>query len=145
MKQFKILSQIVAILLLFSCDKKTQNHPPADIRLSNKIEVIDFHSTRRCMTCNAIESSTIYTLNNYFPEEMKSGTISFRTINVDEKENYKIAEKYEASGTSLFLNVVIDGKETQINLTDFAFFYAKDQEVFSEKLMEMLKKYLSNM
>ena len=88
MKQFKILSQIVAILLLFSCDKKTQNHPPADIRLSNKIEVIDFHSTRRCMTCNAIESSTIYTLNNYFPEEMKSGTISFRTINVDEKENY---------------------------------------------------------
>ena len=83
----------------------------------SKIEVLDFHSTHRCMTCNAIETNTKFTLDTYFSDEMKADKITFQVINVDEKENEEIAEKFEASGTALILNVIKNGKETKINST----------------------------
>lgn len=134
MKQFRILTILALSIMLFSCNGKAQNEQSKSLTSKNKIEVIDFHSTHRCMTCNAIEANTEYTLNTYFKEELKSGKITFHSINVDEEENYEMAEKYEASGTSLFLNIVIDGSETKINLTNFAFSKGKNKEEFSEAL-----------
>ncbi len=144
MKQFRILTILALSIMLFSCNVNAQNEQSKSSSINNKIEVIDFHSTHRCMTCNAIEANTKYTLNTYFTNELKSGKITFQSVNVDEDENYEMAEKYEASGTSLFLNVVINGKETIINLTYFAFSKGRDKEAFSKalktKLEEQLKK-----
>jgi hypothetical protein len=95
------------------------------------------------MTCNAIEKNTKYTLDTYFSEELKADKITFQVINVDENE--KIAEKFEASGTSLILNVIKKGKETQINLTDFAFMKGNDQEVFSKELKEKIDTELKTL
>ena len=66
------------------------------------------------------------------------------TINVDDDKNYDMAEKYEATGTALFLNVIKEGKETHIDLTDFAFMEGKDQATFSEQLKEKIEKELKN-
>ena len=81
-----------------------------------------------------LKQNTKYTLNTYFAEELKDDEITFQLINVDEKENEKITEKFEASGTALILNVINRGKETQIDLTDFAFMKGNDQEAFSQEL-----------
>jgi len=144
MKQFRSLSIFASFLILFSCNGNAQNEQAKINNSNSKIEVIDFHSTHRCMTCNAIEENTKYTLNTYFANELKSGVINFKSVNVDEDKNYEMAEKFEASGTSLFLNVVINGKETIINLTDFAFSKGRDKEAFSDslktKIEEQLKK-----
>ncbi|NQU68276.1 MAG: hypothetical protein HQ510_10070 [Candidatus Marinimicrobia bacterium] len=145
MKFFKVLSIVALSLMLFSCDKKAQYQQVKNEGLTNKIEVIDFHSTHRCMTCNAIESNTVYTLNTFFADELKNGKITFQTVNVDEETNYGMAEKFEASGTSLFLNVIIDKKETQYNLTDFAFMKGRDQNAFSEELKQKIEVQLSKM
>ncbi len=50
-------------------------------------------------------------LETYFSKELKDEIITFQVVNVDEEENYKLAEKFEATGTALFLNVIVDGKE----------------------------------
>ena len=52
----------------------------------------------------------------------------------DDQKNEKIAEKFEASGTSLIINVIKNGKEKQINLTEFAFMNGNDQATFSKEL-----------
>jgi len=144
MKKFNILVLILVSTLLFSCNGKIKKEKPIVETLTNRIEVIDFHSTHRCMTCNAIEANTKYTLDTYFPNELKKESITFQVVNVDEEENYKMAEKFEATGTALFINVIVDGKETPIDLTEFAFMEGNDQEVFSTKLKakidEALKK-----
>ena len=135
MKQLSILVITVLSLVLFSCKENVQKDKQVNNeKLTNKIEVIDFYSTHRCMTCEAIEANTKYTLELYYPEELKSKKITFQTINVDEEANYKTAEKFESTGTALFLNVVIDGKETPIDLTEFAFMDGNNQEDFSNKL-----------
>jgi hypothetical protein len=86
------------------------------------------------MTCNAIESNTKYTLETYFSEELAANKITFKVVNVDEEANFKLAEKFEATGTSLFLNIIVNGKETVIDLTDFAFMNGTNTKVFSDEL-----------
>lgn len=149
MKKFNILILVVVSIFLFSCKEKAQKEEIKEEikeeKLANQIEVIDFHSTHRCMTCNAIEANTKYTLDTYFSKEMTENKISFKTINVDEKVNFKTAEKFEATGTALFLNVIVDGKETPIDLTEFAFMDGNDQETFSTKLKAKIEAELNKL
>lgn len=143
MKQFSALSMLVISLFLFSCIGNAQNKAAINQAKKNTIEVFDFHTTNRCITCKAIEANTKYTLETYFAKELKSGKITFKIINIDEKENEKLAEKFQAAGTSLFLNVVGEKKEKQIDLTNFAFTYGKKQQEFSEKLKVTIEKELT--
>ena len=140
MKTINFFAVLAISFMLTSCYGQDKNKPSSLDRSVSKIEVLDFHSTHRCMTCNAIEANTKYTLETYFAKELKENKITFQVINVDEKENEKIAEKFEAAGTSLFLNVIKNGKETQINLTDFAFMNGNDREAFSQELKTKIDK-----
>ncbi|SNR55541.1 nitrophenyl compound nitroreductase subunit ArsF family protein [Lutibacter flavus] len=109
----------------------------------NKIEVIDFHSTHRCITCKAIESNTKLVLETNFAKELKDGVISFQIVNVDDENNYKLAEKFQATGTGLFLNVISNGEEKQIDLTQFGFMYGKNTAEFTKRLKSRIEKQLS--
>jgi TPP-dependent trihydroxycyclohexane-1,2-dione (THcHDO) dehydratase len=128
---------------MFSCTGKAQNKTTENQMKQNIIEVYDFHTTNRCMTCKAIEANTKYTLETYFADELKSGKITFQVINLDEKENESLGEKFYASGTSLYLNVIKNGDEKQIDLTQFAFMYGKKKDDFSKKLKQKLEKQLA--
>jgi len=145
MNKFRLLAAFTLSLAFASCTGNAQESNQKTTDSMNKIEVIDFYSTHRCMTCNAIEASTKYTLDTYFAEELKSGKITFQTVNVDKDENYTTAEKFEATGTALFLNVIIDGKETQINLTDFAFMKGNEQEEFANELKQKIEAELKKL
>lgn len=143
MNKLKFLAAITIGLFMTSCTGNAQEAQTS--KSINKIEVIDFYSTHRCMTCNAIEANTRYTLETYFAKELENGTINFKTVNVDDDVNYNIAEKFEASGTALFLNIIVNGKETQINLTDFAFMKGNDKEAFSLELKKRIEKQLQKL
>ncbi|MCB9310440.1 MAG: hypothetical protein H6567_10320 [Lewinellaceae bacterium] len=141
----RILGFVIFNLMLTFCNAQNIKETKTRDQSSSKIEVLDFHTTHRCVTCNAIEANTKYTLENYFAKELKSGKITFHVVNVDEVENEKLAEKFQASGTSLFLNIIKDGKEKQVDLTDFAFMYGKNKEKFSSKLKSKIDKEISNL
>ena len=144
MKTIKIFTVLAIGLMFMSGYGQNKKDNLLDKSVS-KIEVLDFHSTHRCMTCKAIEANTKYTLNTYFSKELKENKITFKVINVDEKKNEKIAKKFEASGTSLFLNVIKNGKQTQINLTEFAFMKGNDQKAFSKELKAKIETELKTL
>ena len=129
-------------LIFFSCNKKTVKNTITVTDKPNQIEVIDFYGTHRCTTCNDIEANTKYTLETYFSDELKSGKITFQTINVDKKENEQIAIEFQAAGTALFLNVINNKKATKIELTDFAFKKGSKKEVFSNELKQKIQEQL---
>jgi thiol:disulfide interchange protein len=101
---------------------------------ADRIEVIDFYGTHRCVTCKAIEANTKLALAALFPEELKAGKITFRTVNVDDEANAAMAEAYQAAGTALYLNVVKDGKETHVDLTEQAFAKGRERDAWAEEL-----------
>lgn len=100
----------------------------------NHLEVYAFHGTRQCETCKNMKANTKATLDKYFPEEMKSGKIVFQIIDVDDVKNEKLAEKFNATGTALMINNVVNGKDNITDWSDFAFDKANDAEVFVPEL-----------
>jgi hypothetical protein len=119
MKKSIFATVFATVLLLFvSCNSNGQS-PKKESAKNNAvaaIQMIQFHSEHRCVTCNLIEKLTRETLQ-------KHPTISFALINVDDKKNEKIAAQFEAVGTALFLYNSKTGAKK--DLTDFAFMNAR--------------------
>ncbi|NVN95353.1 MAG: hypothetical protein HXX18_08735 [Bacteroidetes bacterium] len=117
--------------------------PEKTMQLSEKQAVLliqDFHLTNRCATCKAIEAAARKTLETYFKNEITEGRIVFSIIDVDDKANSKIAEKYQAAGSGLFITRLLKGKEETKDLTEDGFSYARNEEA---KFIEILKKQIS--
>jgi hypothetical protein len=129
--------------LFFACQGQDNSKTISTNDASTKIEVIDFYGTHRCVTCKAIEANAKYTVETYFQYALKNGQLEFKTINVDDAKNYDLAEKFEATGTALFINVIKGGQEQHIDLTNFAFKKGNDKEVFSNELKEKIEEQLS--
>lgn len=144
MKYLQFLT-LILMLSFTACQGQDKSKTIPTSESISKIEVIDFYGTHRCVTCEAIEANAKYTVDTYYPSEKKKGTVVFKTVNVDKEENYDMAERFEAAGTALFINVIKGGKETHIDLTNFAFSKGKDKEVFSTELKAKIDKELKQL
>lgn len=78
---------------------------------AEKIEVVHFHATRQCWACITVGEYALEAIKTRFPKEYQSGKIVFRDINVELSENREIAKKYQAGGSSLFVNAISNGKD----------------------------------
>jgi len=112
--------------------------PAAD--LPKKVLVYYFHVKIRCVSCIAMEEATKKTLNTYFKEELNNGTIKLFVLNMDDKANSKIAEKYQAYGSGLYITRVFKGKATTSDLTTVGFKYAGKKD---DKLIALIKAKVS--
>lgn len=127
----KYLSNLFAITLLLSfnaCNSNAQNNTVAGAEQTAVVEVIDFHSTHRCMTCQTIENKAKAALQEKFPEALEEGKLVFKTVNVDLEENYDIAAEFEAAGTALFVHTRKGGQSDKKDLTNFAFMNATSDD-----------------
>lgn len=79
--------------------------------IADKIEIVHFHGTQQCSSCIAVGKYAKKTIEENFPEEYESGKIVFKDINGELNENQLIVMKFKASGSSLFINSIIDGKD----------------------------------
>ncbi len=78
---------------------------------ADKVQVFLFHATQRCTTCIAIGRLAGETVNEYFQPELRDRKIEFREINIDLPENKELAQKFQASGSSLFINAIYSGQD----------------------------------
>jgi len=77
----------------------------------DKIEVFLFHATQRCNTCITIGKYAGETVAESFQPEIWEGRIEFKEINIDLPENKTLVQKFQASGSSLFINVITSGQD----------------------------------
>lgn len=142
----KILFVLLAVIALPLLGNSQSAKAQSSEKNSQKeyVEVLYFHGKQRCVTCNAIEKLTKEVIDKDFAEQLKNGKVIFRAIDISTKEGEKIADKYEVTWSSLFVNKWKDSKETKNDMTDFGFSYAKGSpDVFKEgvkkKINELLK------
>jgi hypothetical protein len=106
-----------------------------------KVEVYYFHATMRCPTCLAVEEQTRKTLEENFAEDQKSGTIKLQVLNLEDKENKELTEKFQIGWSSLILYVPESNKS--VNLTEDAFANARTHpDDFRKELQEKIKELL---
>lgn len=80
-----------------------------------KIEVVNFFGTQRCASCLTLGNFTKKTLEEKFSSELESGKIVFKEINGELPENKNTVIKYQARGSSLFINAIRGEKD---NITE---------------------------
>lgn len=141
----KVLFALMAIITLSSCGNN-QNAKAQEATKTNQkeyVEVLYFHGKQRCVTCNTIEKLTKEVLDNDFAQQLKNGKVVFKVIDISTKEGEKIADKYEVTWSSLFINKWKNGKEIKSNMTDFGFSYAKNSpDVFKEGVKKKVNEQL---
>jgi len=81
------------------------------VQKADKIEVVHFHATQQCWSCTTVGEFALKTIKERFPEEYKNGTIVFRDINGELPENLDMVAKFQARGSSLFINAITGDKE----------------------------------
>ncbi len=98
-----------------------------------KVEVIYFHLTRRCVTCQAVENVARDAVKELYPAESEKGTVVFRTLNIEDKSSEADARRVKATGQCL---LIVSG-DTRIDLTSEGFMNARNNP---EKFKEEIKK-----
>lgn len=131
-------SKIIIMFILFTTFLSCKNEVKEDAIAINEntvqteIQLIQFHTEHRCITCNAIEKLSKETIKG-------NDKISFVLYNVEDEKNAKVAEQFEATGTSLYL--YNSKTKTSKDLTEMAFMYAKNE---GEKFKTELQKEITS-
>jgi len=112
---------ILVAAMLCACGSPAPEAPPTSDTSpvpADKVEVVYFHRAQRCSGCLYAEAGTRYTLETYFADELGSGKLIFKVVNVEDKENAPIVKKYGAFTSSLFVNTITDGTDHIEGVTD---------------------------
>lgn len=145
MKQLILILTIVTGLYT-ACNNATPETTELEtitsVAKQNRLEVYCFHGTRQCETCKNMKANTKTTLNKYFSAQLKDSSIVFSIVDVDDEKNEKLAEKFQATGTALMVNKVVNGKDSIMDWSDFAFEKANDNDVFISEFKTMIEATL---
>ncbi|MCK4661885.1 MAG: hypothetical protein KAT68_03385 [Bacteroidales bacterium] len=134
----------ILFVLIFTLNAAACNSLQSNENLSNdddtskvkNIEVYYFHGTRRCATCIAVGEVSGELVKSKYEN---NPNVKFIEINIDEKGNEELAEKFQVSGSGLY---VYNGKDIE-NVTAFAFQYARtNPDKLENKLIELINKNL---
>ncbi len=70
-----------------------------------------FHGAFRCPTCNKMEQYSREAIERDFKDELASGKLAFKAVNVESKGNEHFVNQYQLYTKTLLLSSVKDGKE----------------------------------
>jgi len=89
---------------------KTSVTPPKEER---QLVVYYFMTTYRCPSCHFIEETTRKAIDESFANEIKSGRMVFKMINIEEKGNEHFVDEYKLYTKSVVLSDIKGGKQAK--------------------------------
>jgi hypothetical protein len=102
-------------------------------QLNTDVQAYYFHATRRCATCQAVESVTKESITEYYGDK-----VVFTSINNEKEKENPMIKKYKVSGQTL---LIIKGDKV-VNLTNEAFMNARTNP---DKLKAKIKATIDSM
>ncbi|MHB1415519.1 MAG: nitrophenyl compound nitroreductase subunit ArsF family protein [Chloroflexota bacterium] len=127
-----VLILFVAIALAWPSEEPA-GAQAAPVTNAERIDVVYFHRTERCQSCLWAGEMTRKTVETYFKDELASGRVTFREVDVQQSENAVLARQYGAAYSSLFINYTKDGHDHIVHAND-AYPYIGDEARFSAVL-----------
>lgn len=138
MKNLSLLFVLFSVVLTTSCNAQGNSKNKTALTSGN-IEVYYFHFTARCVTCKTVEAEAQKNIETLYAEQLKSGKISFQSINLDDDSSKAIAEKLGISGQTL---LIVCGDQ-KINITNDGFMNARSNpDKFKQIMKEKIDKLL---
>ncbi|MDX9786055.1 MAG: nitrophenyl compound nitroreductase subunit ArsF family protein [Desulfobacterales bacterium] len=101
-----------------------------------------FHGSFRCGTCQRIETLSEKAITNHFAQELKSGALVWRAVNVDEPENQHYVKDYSLFTKSLIISEVKDGKEIRWKNLEKVWNFVRNEDKFDEYVLSEVKAWM---
>lgn len=112
---------------------------------SAKVAVYYFHGTFRCPSCLKIEQYSKEVIEKYFGDELNSGRLIFKVINIEEKGNEHFVDDYQLYTKSLVLSLIKEGKEIKSENLVKVWEYLGNRDKFYEYVNSSVKSYLGEL
>jgi hypothetical protein len=131
----------LALFLLATC-YPVFNSPGAAAQsctAADDIQLLYFHRTERCTSCNNAEQYARDTLDKYFSDEIKSGKLSIQSI--DYQKDKAMSEKYNVKMQGLKMLITRNGQQTVKDAPEI-WAYVKDRDAYMNYLKGVLDKEL---
>ena len=112
--QIKINQTYITLLallvfgLLSACSIQAPAAEPTEESLSppDRVDIVYFNLGEACYCMDPMGSCIHRTIFLNFSEELGSGKLTFQSLGLDDEDNIAIAEKYNATPFSMFINIV---------------------------------------
>lgn len=102
-----------------------------------------FHGNRRCNTCRTIEAYTEAAINLGFPEELHSGRLVWKAVNVDEPDNEHFVQDYELTTRTVVLVDIDRGNQRKWTKLERVWQLVGDKEAFFDYITKNTNTYLA--
>ena len=132
---------LCSIFLLPACSSSNETIPSPTMGNNGKtptaqptsnadsyVELVYFHRMRRCYSCQYAGDTTDHIVESYFHDELANGKLHFKMLDVQNSANAEMINKYQAYGSSLFINVVMAGKDHIQPITDIWYHIGDDDK-----------------
>ena len=104
------------------------------------IDVMYFHATIRCQSCLDIERNAKSTMDELYANEIKSGKMTFASLDFLEPENEKFSKKYDFDNQVLIISKKVNGKEVKWKNLDKIWEYSGDYNKFRDYVKKEIEK-----
>ena len=101
-----------------------------------------FHGDFRCRTCLAIERQAHETITADFADELSSGRLIWRALNIEQPGNEHFVEDFKLVTRSLVLVSYRDGAVVRWQNLDKVWQLVRDEELFSQYVRESTRAFL---
>jgi hypothetical protein len=109
---------------------------------ARKVMAYYFHTNYRCWTCRTIEALTQESIQKNFAQELKSGRLEWRVINIDEPANRHFAQDYKLYTKSVIIADLQNGKQVRWKNLEKVWEYVHDPNAFANYIRDEISAYL---
>ena len=151
----RILFIVIMVLAAFaavSCDsgayaaKKSKKPPVSKPQKSKKeakktVVAYYFHSAARCITCKKIEAYSEESIKGAFADELKSGKLEWRVVNVEDKGNEHFINDFQLVTKSLVIVEMEGGKQKRWKNLDRIWELVRDKPAYMKYVQDEVRAY----
>jgi hypothetical protein len=101
-----------------------------------------FHGAQRCVTCRLIESQARETVERYFSDLLRRGTIVWKTVNYDSPSGAALAQRFKIAMPMVVLATESGQQITRWKSLDSVWPLAREKEAFVSYVREEIKSML---
>lgn len=111
---------------------------------SAKVIAYYFHGSFRCYTCTNMEKFSREAIEANFKDDLVSGRIEFKAVNVEERGNEHFVNDYQLYTKSLILSLVKDGKEVRSKNLDKIWQLARNKQKFIDYVTGEVSEFMKD-
>ena len=109
---------------------------------ASEIVAYYFHGNLRCKTCQMIEAYSEEAITQGFADELASGQLAWRVVNIDEAQNKHFVKDFELVTKSLVLVSFRDGEVVRFENLKLVWQLVRDKDGFLKYVRDGTREFI---